>query len=378
MSTTKALEGIRVVDFGQLTAGANTSAMLADLGADVIKVESGAYMDLFRAVGARDTAPGWWNRSPQFRFTNRNKRGVALDLKSEEGRRLVFDLIRDADVVVENFRRGVLERLGLTYAALAAANPRIVLASISSQGESGPNRMHASFGSTLDATGGMAALTGYADGPPAISGMDVNYPDQIVSLFATGIVIAAVREAKRTGKGAHLDLSQREITSFLIGEEIMAAAAGLTTDRQGNAQAGVLLQDCFRAADGRWVAVSVADDAAAARLPAGDIGPWIASRPAEEAAATLAAAGIPAAVSLTGLDLLHRPDLWGHTLIRRDDASLVKGMPYAFGDQPLAIRCAAPDLGQHTEEVLADILGLKPAEIDRLKALGVTRAEPNS
>jgi len=378
MSTTKALEGVRVVDFGQLTAGANTSAMLADLGADVIKVESGAYMDLFRAVGARDAEPGWWNRSPQFRFTNRNKRGVAFDLKSEEGRRLVFALIKDADVVVENFRRGVLERLGLTYPALAAANPRIVLASISSQGESGPNRMHASFGSTLDATGGVAAITGYAGGPPAISGMDVNYPDQIVSLFATGIVIAAVREARRTGKGAHLDLSQREITSFLIGEEIVAAAAGVSSTRSGNAQAGTVLQDCFRSADGRWVAVTVADEAAAAKLPAADIAAWVAGQPAEQAVAALAAAGIPAAVSLDGLDLLHRPDLWGHTLIRHEDGSLVKGMPYDFAGRPLEIRRTAPDLGQHTEEVLAGILGLGSTEIERLKALGVTRAEPSS
>ncbi len=378
MSASSALSGVRVVDFGQLTAGANTSAMLADLGADVIKVESGAYMDLFRAVGARDTAPGWWNRSPQFRFTNRNKRGVAFDLKSEAGRRLVFDLIRDADVVVENFRRGVLERLGLTYPELGAANPRIVLASISSQGETGPNRMHASFGSTLDATAGVAALTGYADGPPAISGMDVNYPDQIVSLFATGIIIAAVREARRTGRGAHLDLSQREITSFLIGEEILAAGAGIRSTRDGNAQAGVLLQDCFPAADGRWVAVSIADDAMAARQPEPDLRAFIATRPAEEAAAALGAAGIPAAVSLTGLDLLHRPDLWGHTLIRREDGSLVKGMPYDFGGKPLDVRSTAPDLGQHTEEVLSGILGLSAAEIERLKALGVTRAEPSS
>jgi crotonobetainyl-CoA:carnitine CoA-transferase CaiB-like acyl-CoA transferase len=134
MSTTEALAGVRVIDFGQLTAGANTSSMLADLGADVIKIEAGTYMDLFRSVGARDSAPGWWNRSAPYHFTNRNKRCVALDLRTEEGRRLVFALVREADVVVENFRRGVLERLGLSYEAIAAANPRIVLASISSQG----------------------------------------------------------------------------------------------------------------------------------------------------------------------------------------------------------------------------------------------------
>uniref|UniRef100_UPI0034D192C3 CaiB/BaiF CoA transferase family protein n=1 Tax=Desertibaculum subflavum TaxID=2268458 RepID=UPI0034D192C3 len=291
MGVTRALEGVRVVDFGQLTAGANTSAMLADLGADVIKVESAGYMDLFRAVGQRDSAPGWWNRSPQFRFTNRNKRGVAIDMKAPAGRKLILDLIAGADVVVENFRRGVLERAGLDYAALAKVNPRIVLASISSQGETGPNRLHGSFGSTLDATGGIAALTGYEDGKPAISGMDVNYPDQVVSLFAAGIVIAAIREAKATGRGVHLDISQREVTSFLIGEQILAAAADpacRAPRRQGNAEAGVALQDCFRGSDGRWLALTLADDADLARCAAAiggaadraALAAWCAVRPA--------------------------------------------------------------------------------------------------
>ena len=182
------LSRVRVLDFGLLTAGANTSAMLADLGADVLKVESGAYLDPFRVVGKMDDADGWWNRSPQFRFTNRNKRGLALNLKAAEGQRVIRDLARRCDVVVENFRRGVLDRAGLGYAALKAINPRIVFAAISSQGDTGPERMNVSFGSTLDATSGIAALTGYAGEEPRISGMDVNYPDQIVSLFATGIV----------------------------------------------------------------------------------------------------------------------------------------------------------------------------------------------
>ena len=195
------LAGVRVLDFGLLTAGANTSAMLADLGADVLKIESGAYLDPFRVVGKMDDDDGWWNRSPQFRFTNRNKRGLALNLKDPEGQRVIRELAAHCDVVVENFRRGVLDRAGLGYEALKAINPRIVFAAISSQGDTGPERMNVSFGSTLDATSGIASLTGYEGEEPRISGMDVNYPDQIVSLFATGIVITAVMEARRTGKG---------------------------------------------------------------------------------------------------------------------------------------------------------------------------------
>ena len=253
------LSGIRVLDFGLLTAGANTSAMLADLGADVLKIESGAYLDPFRVVGKMDDRDGWWNRSPQFRFTNRNKRGLALNLKSPEGQRVIRELAQQCDVVVENFRRGVLDRAGLGYKDLSAVNPRLVFAAISSQGDTGPERMNVSFGSTLDATSGIASLTGYEGEEPRISGMDVNYPDQIVSLFAAGMVITAVMEARRTGNGCFLDFSQREVASFTIGEEILAAAAdpARRLGTSGNREEGVAQQDAYRCRDGRWIAVTL-------------------------------------------------------------------------------------------------------------------------
>ncbi len=380
----KPLFGIRVLDFGLLTAGANTSAMLADLGADVVKVESGAYMDPFRTVGQRDAAPGWWNRSPPFHFTNRNKRGVALNLKHEEGRRLVLELAKGCDVVVENFRRGVLERFGLDYAALKKANPRIVLASISSQGDTGPNRLHASYGSTLDATGGMAALTGYADdGLPRISGMDVNYPDQVVSLLASGLVIAAVMNARRTGEGALLDISQREIASFLIGEEIVAAAADptrRTPPRQGNAQDGVTLQDCYRCADGRWLAITLRDanDEAACRRVTAKAGlvEWSAAHTAADAARQLNAAGLAAALVRDGMDLIRERTLAGDTLAWLPGGGLVKGMPYRFAGAPLVVERRAPDLGEHTGETLRELLGLDDQALAKLAAMGVTSAAP--
>ena len=253
------LSGVRVLDFGLLTAGANTSAMLADLGAEVLKIESGAYLDPFRVVGKSDNDDGWWNRSPQFLFTNRNKRGLALNLKDAEGQRVIRALAGRCDVVVENFRRGVLDRAGLGYRELSSVNPAIVFAAISSQGDTGPERMNVSFGSTLDATSGIAALTGYEGEEPRISGMDVNYPDQIVSLFASGMVITAIMEARRTGKGAFLDFSQREVASFTIGEEILAAAADprRSQERRGNAQESIAHQDTLRCRDGRWIAVSL-------------------------------------------------------------------------------------------------------------------------
>ena len=416
MSARRPLSAIRVVDFGQLTAGANTSAMLADLGADVIKIESPANLDLFRIIGAVDQAPGWWNRSPPFRFSNRNKRSIALDLKSEDGRRLARGLIAQSDVVVENFRRGVLERLGLDFEALRAESPKIILASVSSQGETGPNRLHASFGSTLDATGGLAAMTGYPDDAPLVSGSDVNYPDQVVSLISVGLILAALREVRRTGLGVRLDISQREVVSFLIGEEIVAAGAqgARRAVRRGNADGNALLQDCFACADGRWVAVTVSDEAQAQRAlaligpgispggtgtalaepgtslaepgtPLRDSGPawlrsslaaWCGRQHADEAAAALAGTGIAAAPVLNGVDLLHAPHLSGGSLAIDASGALVKGMPYAFDAWPFAVRRDAPDLGQDTDDVLREVLGLPEDDIERLKALGVTRTDP--
>jgi len=365
------LSGIRVLDFGLLTAGANTSAMLADLGADVIKIESGAYLDPFRVVGKMDDEEGWWNRSPQFRFTNRNKRGLALNLKDPEGQRVIRELAAHCDVVVENFRRGVLDRASLGYKDLSAANPRLVFAAISSQGDTGPERMNVSFGSTLDATSGIASLTGYEGEEPRISGMDVNYPDQIVSLFAAGIVIAAVMEARRTGKGAFLDFSQREVASFTLGEEILAASAdpAYCLRPRGNTEAGVAQQDTYRCADGKWLAVTLerADSEMAA---------FCAAHTRDDALATLLRKGIAAAPCLDGNDLLRDTALQGVTLIRDEHGGLVKGLPYRLDGKGITIERAAPDLGQHTDDVLRELLSYDDARLAKLKEAGVTSTTP--
>ena len=371
--STHPLSGVRVLDFGLLTAGANTSAMLADLGADVIKIESGAYLDPFRVVGKPDDNAGWWNRSPQFRFTNRNKRGLALNLKDKDGQQVIRDLATHCDVVVENFRRGVLDRAGLGYADLKKINPRIVFAAISSQGDTGPERMNVSFGSTLDATSGIAAMTGYEGEEPRISGMDVNYPDQIVSLFATGIVITAVMEARRTGRGCFLDFSQREVASFTLGEEILAASAdpARAQVRRGNRQDGMAQQDTYKCRDGRWIAITL--DTADPALEA-----FCTGHDSAAAVAALLARGIAAAPCNDGADLLKDTALAGVTLARDDKGGLVKGLPYRLDGRGIAIERAAPDLGQHTETVLRELLGYDDAALRRLADAGVTSTTPNS
>ena len=365
------LSGLRVLDFGLLTAGANTSAMLADLGAEVLKIESGAYLDPFRVVGKPDNEEGWWNRSPQFRFTNRNKRGLALNLKDSRGQEVIRDLARHCDVVVENFRRGVLDRAGLGWKDLSRINPRLVFAAISSQGDTGPERMNVSFGSTLDATSGIAALTGYEGEEPRISGMDVNYPDQIVSLFATGIVIAAVTEARRSGQGAFLDFSQREVASFTVGEEILAASAGRTgaDTRRGNSEDGVVQQDAYRCRDGRWIAATL-------EAPDPSLSEFCATHDSADVLGTLRARGIAVARCNDGADLLRDPVLAGVTLARDESGTLVKGLPYRLNGAGIAIERAAPALGQHTDEVLRTLLGFDDARLRELADAGVTSTVP--
>ena len=256
------LAGIRVLDFGLLTAGANTSAMLADLGADVLKIESGAYLDPFRVVGKPDDEDGWWNRSPQFRFTNRNKRGLALNLKAPEGQRVIRELAQQCDVVVENFRRGVLDRAGLGYKDLSAINPRLVFAAISSQGDTGPERMNVSFGSTLDATSGIAVADRLRGRGAAHlgHGRELPRPDRL-----------AVRDRhghhRRHGGAPH----RQGLLPRLLAARGRVLHPGRGDPRRGRrsgpspraaaatAKTGVPQQDAYRCRDGRWIAVTLDD-----------------------------------------------------------------------------------------------------------------------
>ena len=253
------LSGMRVLDLGIITAGAGVSALLADLGAEVLKVESHTYPDPFRRWAGEAV-------SPLFKCNNRNKYGVALDLKTADGKSRFLELVKTADVVVENFRRGVLERLGIGYDVLSAINPSILLASISGQGLTGPGCGASSFGSTLEASSGFSANVTDETGLPYITGRNVNYPDQTVVLYAAAVISLALTQPKR---GMHLDVSQRDVAVYLLGEQIESVSGGETAQARDNRR-------CYRTADEQWVAVDASD------IPSlsASLASWVAQRPA--------------------------------------------------------------------------------------------------
>lgn len=375
------LAGVRVLDLGIITAGAATSALLADLGAEVIKVESPTYIDPFRVWTGKEHEGDWWNQSPYFAFTNRNKKSICLNLKSDVGRALFLRLIKISDVLVENFRRGVMERLGLDIASLRKLNPKLVAAAVSSQGETGTDRMAVSFGSTLEATSGMAALTGFPDGPPILTGRDMNYPDQVVTLFAASMILSALLARRKTGQGAYLDISQRELTTYLLGEKFNRYASG----REGNDDACVFLQTVALTADGHWIALTVITETDMRRLDAFGISDifslhrWIAMKSVREAVDVMCASNIAVAQVMNGSEICASGWFSDSTALARDQQGHpVKGFPFQFRSSPMAITRGTPPFGHDTAAVLKGLLELNNAEICELENSGIIGNRPDS
>lgn len=411
----QALAGLRVADLTIITAGACTTQMLADLGADVIKVESGSYPDPFRYwAGTRFTGdsppPDPWNWAPTFNMVNRNKRAICLDLKQPRGRETFLELVKVSDLVTENFRQGVMDRLGIGYETLREVNPKIIMLSLGSQGSTGPESRYGSYGSTLDALSGLMGITGYTDTHPIWSSGEVNYPDQVASLFGAGMLLAAIRQRNKTGVGSYIDLSQREMMTNTIGEYVLEYTVdGRQPGQQGNRQPGLAPNDCYRCAgENDWLAISIASDdewqsfcsaigrpdlvnddrfnTEASRWEHQDelrqpIEAWSGSLSKFEAGDMLIQAGVRAAAVLTGAEMLtdHHLNQRGYYQQvdnPRSGGQTLRLAPYKLSKTPPRINAPAPMLGQDTDAVLREVLGLSDAEIAELESLGVTNNVP--
>jgi crotonobetainyl-CoA:carnitine CoA-transferase CaiB-like acyl-CoA transferase len=388
------LQGIRVLDLSRVIAGPYCAAMLGDLGADVIKLERPGRGDDLRALR------GTGRMSASFAAVNRNKRGIAVDLQKPEGARLAFELARRADVVVENFLPGVAEKLGLGYAAVRAANPAVVYASVTGFGQTGPLARKPGYNTIAQGMSGLMALTGMPDAPPTRVGGSVS--DVAASYMAFGMINAALVHRFRTGEGQHVDVSLVSASLGLLPDPVaIYFDTGERPKRAGNRNLNLSPAEAFQAKDGFVNVVLMNADqwgrfCQALGDPAMETDPRFADNPARLAnhaafkarveailgtgsaadwVARLEAGGIAAGPIYEFDEVFEDPQVRHLGLVAEVDqpgAGKVKMLTFpgrASGTPPRIDR-PAPLLGQHTAEVLGE-LGLARGEIDRLAAASV-------
>ncbi|MFN8037387.1 MAG: CoA transferase [Acidimicrobiia bacterium] len=366
------LAGTFVVDFTAFWSGPFATAWLAAMGAEVVKVESIRRPDglRFSAAMRPGVDPRWYEMSALHHAANLNKVGITLDLGDPRGLDLVKRLVARADVVAENFTPRVLEGFGLGYDEVAAIRPDVVMLRIPAFGLTGPWRDRPGFAQTMEQLSGMAWVTGYDDGPPIIPGGVV---DPMVGVHAALAVMAALEHRDHTGEGQLVEVPMIEVAAAVTAEQVIEHSAhGRIMGRRG--EHGVYRCD----GDDEWLAVDAASDPMAAEERAA----WCRERAAGDAAASLRTEGVAAAAMVPAYLALDDPQLVArgffepleHPVVGRQD---YPGFPMRLSGGPQRYwTSAAPTLGQHTDAVLREHLGLDDEELARLAADGVTGTEP--
>ena len=254
------LDGVRVADLTMMWAGPYATRILAEMGAEVVKIESPGAWDNLRTLIPQPGAAEPWNSSYYFNDYNRDKKSVTIDLSREAGRELFLALVPHCDVVIENYRADVLDSLALGYETLRSRRDDIILVSMAGFGKTGPERNFVGFGPIIEQMAGLASMTGYGDGVPFKTG--ISYGDPVAGAAAAGAVALALIHRRRTGQGSFIDLAQRETTAALIGEAFVAASLrGEDPVHRGNRHPGFAPQGVYACAgEDEWVAISVRDD----------------------------------------------------------------------------------------------------------------------
>lgn len=373
------LDGVRVLDLSRLVAGNMLTAVLGDFGADVIKIE--------RADGGDDLRH-WREQGHEiyWKVYGRNKRSLVLDLKDDAGRANFLKLLRHAQVLVENFVPGGLEKMGFGPEALLAINPALVIARVSGWGQSGPYRHKPGFGTLVEAMSGFAYLNGFADRPPVLPPLAL--ADMIAGVYGATGVLTALRVAEREGRGQVIDLSLFEpIFSVIASEAAKCEINGAPTMRAGNQSTHTAPRNVYRCADGQFVAMSGSMQSMAmrildtigrpelktdARFATNDarvrhrdaldeiIGEFIGRHTQPQALALFEQAGVTVGPVCSVADLLDHPYVTGREAIVRMQDEDLGSLPMhnvipRLSATPGALRRPAPRLGEHTEEILAEL-----------------------
>jgi crotonobetainyl-CoA:carnitine CoA-transferase CaiB-like acyl-CoA transferase len=368
------LEGLKVLDLGVIVVGAETGRLLADLGADVVKIESAAFPD-----GSRQT----WLKiglSSSFGAGHRNKRSLGLNLKSDEGKALLRRMVADADVMLSNFKPGTLESLGLGYAELSRINPRLIAVESSAFGATGPWSKRMGYGPLVRAAAGLTAMWRYPDDPESFSDSVTIYPDHVCGRIGASAVMALLARRQRTGRGGHVDVAQAEVMLAQLATEVAGTALGMAGSE--DAQSGVFPAK----GEDEWCVVTPRGEADRQRLSAvigsQDLTAWLADRGSAEAAQALQAAGIPAAPMLRTADLADHPYYTARGLFRQEPHDLLpepmtaERRPAVWQSIPDADARPAPLMCQDTYAVMHDWLGMDEAECVSLEAAGVLETIP--
>ena len=411
-----ALEGVRILDFSRIWAGPHATKLLADMGAEVIKVESTRAWDPHRMIvgsgnlpdGERGDDP--WNRSGWFNTLHMSKYGVTAEMRHPKGKALLEELVSISDVVIENFRAGLMKRRGLGYDQLKKIRPDLIMVSMPAFGNTGPWRDFIQYGIGQEQLGGIASMNGYLDDPsPVKSG--VNFGDPVSGAHAAAAVLSALYRRRRTGQGLFIDLSQLESSIMTIGEHLLGFQMnGRNPGNRGNRHPVYAPHGVYRCAgDDQWVTIAVSSDAEWQSLCQGMgrpelaadarfadllarrkhqdeideiISKWTQDRDSTDVMNDLQSRGVAATPVLKGEGIF--TDLHVQRRAPRDLAVhpaigpyFMPGISWKMSETPGTVRWPAPTLGEHNGRIYGDLLGMSETAVADLVAEGVSGTTPD-